>query len=166
MSTAAAPLPAVVSGSEESDSEDNDEEDSTSEDSSLEHPAAEPVVQNSSHFRSEDADFIILSAEVKASSCRYKVHRDKLRAASQVFADMLSLGEHQDKRIKSSDLPSVRLTESKLILDVILRYAYADDISDIPHLPSLPHDRLLDIAEAAAKYGMPALHLLAENALR
>ena len=130
-----------------------------------------PTPKVSPNFKFPEADIILLSAEtsfsgIKHDSCQFKVHREKLRVASPVFADMLSLGEHQDKRQKSSDLPSVQLTESMKTVDAMLRYIYADNVSTVPGFDTTEPGHVLEVFNAAAKYGIPTLQSLTELSLR
>ena len=143
------------------------------EQSSPQSSAPGPAIQDSNHFQSPDADLVVVSAGNESDSGalihsphRFKVHRDKLRAASPIFADMFRLGNEEDGHGGAASLPCVQMTENTPTLEMLLRYIYANDISVICDLADSSSIRLLDIFEAAAKYQMPALQFLAETSLR
>ena len=124
------------------------------------------TIEDSSHFSSTDADFLLLSTNGdKRPSRRFKVHSTKLIAASPVFADMFALGKREAKQAVASKLPSIQLTESTSTMHIVLRYIYADSITAFPDFKDLSPIVLLEILDAAIKYAIPALQLLVETLL-
>ncbi|KAF8621922.1 hypothetical protein AX15_007417 [Amanita polypyramis BW_CC] len=113
----------------------------------------------------DDADVVLVSGDKPASEAKaFYVHRMVLAAASPFFRDLFGLpqpksiacscdGTMTDGKAVDSDLPRIRLTESHVILSLLLRLVYP---LPKPHLSrsTLPVPMLSDLLGAATKYVM------------
>lgn len=114
---------------------------------------------------SSDVDFIIYTrqsrrrAELQRVSAHpqkylFYIHRDKLAAASPIFADMLAVGS--DTSSIELSLPCVHLFEDEKTIKVMLGLVY-NHTEKLILLDSLNPEEVLDVFEAAMKYEMPTM---------
>jgi hypothetical protein len=87
----------------------------------------------------EDADVILQSSD----NVLFKIRRQQLEANSEAFSGAEAFSTQDE---------IVNLTEPAAILDLLLQYMH---IQKPPELTDLEFDSLLDLTEAAHKYGVP-----------
>lgn len=107
------------------------------------------TISSSYEFDSPDADVVLVSSD-PVSPSQFHVHRCILAVASPFFRDMFSLPQGPSSSC-SDKLPTIPVSESRDVLDPLLRFVYP--IPD-PILVSL--DELDKVLAAAVKYEFDA----------
>ena len=116
-------------------------------------------------FDSDDADFILQSAKhaigtltAETAVTEFRVHKAKL-AKSPVFADLLAIGEANEK---PGETPLLKMGEHPAELYILLLLIY-DDIEDLPDkFVRLVAGRAAELYEACFKYDLPLAQLAVE----
>lgn len=124
------------------------------------------VEQASATFNSPDADLELWCQPLSAGPDErgeyvFKAHRARLATVSTFFRDMFETAGSQDEA-----LPKVHMSESWIIVYVLLLYAY-----NMPQLEDVlrkdtPAVDLLNIFEAADKYQIHALKVVCSTLLQ
>lgn len=110
-----------------------------------------------------DGDNIIQASFARVLPCQrflFKLRLAELRSKSAEVAERLE----QIGKIKGymGGLPMIKVEESVETLEYLFAWLYEEDI---PHLPSLSTDELLDLHRASSKYMSESLRCAVECAL-
>ncbi|KAI5480546.1 hypothetical protein MNV49_000242 [Pseudohyphozyma bogoriensis] len=105
--------------------------------------STELTPRSSPNFNASDADLTLLSSD----NVKFAVHRYNLAAASQVFSDMIQLGQPHGPTHKQED---VKLEETAEVLEIVLPYTYPAWVKPF----ELDFPKSFDVIKAFDKYGI------------
>lgn len=119
-------------------------------------------------YSSLDADIILVASDTSAPNWgestgpprAFKVHKERLRAASAVFTDMLDCGDEGSIK-EGGELPYLQLTEPSAVIRALLGGVYPNEREKIVPLESLHWQLCKQVWEAAKKF---ELHMLSAYA--
>lgn len=95
----------------------------------------------------------------------FYVHRARLAAASTTFRDMFDMAQEHPEDLNRHGRVTLRLQESAETLNTLLHFIYADDPSDFPTLYDFGVWEVLNLWDAARKYGQNTATVRAEDYL-
>lgn len=137
----------------------------------------EPEDIPSTTFDADDADIILASRQFKERHSSsivardpidrvlYRAHRARLSRTCSFFKDMFEIAEESKETREKEELEVIQLEESSKVLDLLLAFVYADEVVDCPALHDLKLKLVLQLWNAAIKYGQSLATISAENCL-